>query len=468
MLPPRLLHLVRWSFLCLTLAPTFAAASASIPCCTAPSPEGDRVTKCMRRARGENGGCKPIHRKFCPVACGHCTICASHPLYSTYQKLYYPVSSSVNQGRGSPFSKMSSATQSGGNQSSMLVRDFYARPKPNAMMTDVNQTNVIENCTDDLSAANGGFFRGMRQGVEEVRSRYRCLPGTGSPGKRPLCARKGFPWVLAWSRRLLLMLRIEREGETFAQAIEAAHAKAHADVNSTLEASHRPAWMAIEAAERQELAAAQSELASLLKATRSRRAEPCAQLMPWFYVSNKNFGDELNVDIGVVMLGDQSAYRKLFPMRRMKGDHMTITAEPRPLGYETRLWTTVDANVSHKILAIGSTIGDVRTGDIVMGVGAKAFRQQIGFAAHASLLPAAVEALKDANTTIAAVRGPQTCRTLHRYGITKVGCADNGGQAAVRAAAAAAKSSAALPPLPYGDPALVAHLLLPWWRDWWW
>ena len=55
-----------------------------LPCCTDPSPEGDRIVMCLRRGRGWNGGCKPVHRTFCPVGCGYCTICESHPLYRAY------------------------------------------------------------------------------------------------------------------------------------------------------------------------------------------------------------------------------------------------------------------------------------------------------------------------------------------------------------------------------------------------
>ena len=81
-----------------------------------------------------------------------------------------------------------------------------------------------------------------------------------------------------------------------------------------------------------------------------------------------------------------------------------------------------------------------------MGVGAKAFRQRIGVASHASLLPSAVAALCSPLTNISSVRGPKTCETLRRYGVDRVRCQGEGS-------------------LPYGDPALVAPLLLPWWSE---
>ena len=160
---------------------------------------------------------------------------------------------------------------------------------------------------------------------------------------------------------------------------------------------------------------------------------------------NGNFGDELNVDIGVVLLGDQMPHTKLLLVRRGRGDRRTITSEPKPLGFETRLWTTVSANMSGKILAIGSTLNDVKLGDVVMGIGAKAFRQQIGYSDHAVVLPVAEEAMRHNSTILAALRGPRTCHTLARKQLP-VACGS----------------------MPYGDPALVGGLLLPWWKRFHW
>ena len=260
----------------------------------------------------------------------------------------------------------------------------------------------------------------------------RCL----HTGKLPLCGRNSSSWHLSWSKRQALQRAIEAESESLAREIEEAHARA-------LRSSDRPVWAVMERTERQELIAAQQEVAALVT---SRRNGTCSQALPWFFVHNFNFGDELNLDVGRALLGDQGgALRRLLPIQKSQGDLLSRTSEPRQRGSETRLWTTVNAKRRQKILGIGSTLGDVRPGDIVMGVGAKTFRRQAGQADAASLPDEAIEALKAPGTHLAALRGPQTCAHLRGRGVP-VDC-----QA-----------------LALGDPALIAHMLLPWWRDFRW
>lgn len=261
----------------------------------------------------------------------------------------------------------------------------------------------------------------------------RCL----HTGQLPLCGRKGASWNLSWDKRQALQRAIEAEGELLAREIEEAHARA-------LRSEDRPAWTDTENAERKELAAAQSEIAALVAA---RRNGTCVQALPWFFVHNSNFGDELNMDVGRALLGDQCGgrTRRLLLIQKSQGDLCWNTSKPRLRGSESGLWMTVNAKRRQKILGIGSTLGDVRPGDIVMGVGAKTFRRHAGQSDAPSLSDEAIEALKEPGTHLAALRGPQTCAYLRGRGVA-VDCAA----------------------LAYGDPALIAHILLPWWRHFRW
>jgi hypothetical protein len=264
----------------------------------------------------------------------------------------------------------------------------------------------------------------------------RCL----SIGKRPLCGRKGAPIELSWDRRKSLQLAIERESEQFATEIEQAHARAHQLPNP-------PAWVEREQKERSELEAGQAEIAALLAARRSAATgdATCVQSLPMFFVHNGNFGDEINPDLGAVILGNQKRHMGVLYVRRSKGERRTLTNEPRranaSLSMGTWMWTTVAATNHPKILGVGSTLKEAQPGDVIVGVGAKAERTELGFASEPNLSGPTLAALRNESTTIAALRGPLTCRHIAKRGVI-VDCET----------------------VAFGDPGVMTHLLLPWWR----
>ena len=76
--------LVRVMTLC---SVAFVPAPSQLPCCTGDGhPEPSRAHRCHQR--GLRDECGPAHRQFCPIGCGHCRLCASHPLYSQLQPEY--------------------------------------------------------------------------------------------------------------------------------------------------------------------------------------------------------------------------------------------------------------------------------------------------------------------------------------------------------------------------------------------
>lgn len=118
-----------------------------------------------------------------------------------------------------------------------------------------------------------------------------------------------------------------------------------------------------------------------------------------------NFGDELNVDLAKTMLDLQDV--------RLSDTSQLKVATP-------------------KVLAIGSILGFVRNGDVVVGAGAKhrARDNQL----HMDSL--AKESLRSGTVKVLAVRGPHTCEVLEQH--MDLDCPRN-----------------------FGDPALIAGLLLP-------
>ena len=286
-----------------------AAAASSPPCCTDPDPEGNRAAKCLRRLQGENGGCKPIHERFCPVACGYCNICASHPLRDKYLQLYsvQKTPAATAQAGASSLDNSSDNTSAAAAVDTSVLRSHLAAKSPppsNATRPPV--------CRVDPSVPSWSHYRGHRPGVEEWRARYRCRPDTAnasSPGLAPLCARLGATWSMVWSRRVSMTKSIHEEAAAFATVIAEAHARAHAAAQQ-LPLERRPGWMQEEQSERRQMDKARADLASLLTQTRHRHADPCVMSMPWFYVNNKNFGDELNVDLGAALLGDQTPFKR--------------------------------------------------------------------------------------------------------------------------------------------------------------
>ena len=285
-----------------------AAAAASPPCCTDPDPEGNRAAKCLRRLQGENGGCKPIHERFCPVACGYCNICASHPLRDKYLQLYSVQKAPAATAQAGA----SSLDNSSDNSSAAAVDTSVLRSHLAAKSTPPSNATRPPVCTVDPSVPSWSHYRGHRPGVEEWRARYRCRPDTAnasSPGLAPLCARLGATWSMVWSRRVSMTKSIHEEGAAFATVIADAHARAHAAAQQ-LPLERRPGWMQEEQRERRQMDKARADLASLLTQTRRRHADPCVMSMPWFYVNNKNFGDELNVDLGAALLGDQTPFKR--------------------------------------------------------------------------------------------------------------------------------------------------------------
>jgi len=113
--------------------------------------------------------------------------------------------------------------------------------------------------------------------------------------------------------------------------------------------------------------------------------------MPWFWLPSKatNFGDDYNLDLGAALL-----HRA--PLR---------TYSPSS-SYSSGLWMTSDREVSPKVVACGSVLPVVRKGDVVAGPGGYAMQRGINF-----------DALRDPNTTIASVRGPDTASLLRNHSV---------------------------------------------------
>lgn len=189
--------------------------------------------------------------------------------------------------------------------------------------------------------------------------------------------------------------------------------------------------------------------------------------MPWYYFHNGNFGDELNVDLGIALLGDQSAQNE--------GRHLTRTTDAS-LNHSW-LWTTTQKDsVLRKVLAIGSVLGDAKKKDVLLGVGAKPEQSRLlaigksGTNGSMRTLPATAASngaddlesvvgpelpegmlagLRNKKTTIRALRGLLTCGLLQRHGVVP-------GRPGSKC------------PTALGDPALIAPFVIPSWRAFRW
>ena len=194
--------------------------------------------------------------------------------------------------------------------------------------------------------------------------------------------------------------------------------------------------------------AARHEIRAVL--TQRRGVRPCRQRLPWYYYHNSNFGDELNRDLGVALLGDQSGF----------GMHSRIvmhTADPEAGG--GTLWVTKNAKRSNKIIGIGSILGDVMPGDVVVGAGMKPTNDQLRATDHSptpKLPESALAALRSKTTMIRAVRGTHTCRALE----SELGVRGKQLCGPRRQCGPHLRQTCGSPTV-LGDPALVSSLLLP-------
>ena len=174
------------------------------------------------------------------------------------------------------------------------------------------------------------------------------------------------------------------------------------------------------------LTRAQSTIARLLNVT---RGGPCVQSRPVFisrYGGQHNIGDEMNVDVAGALLD--------LPQK----------AEFRWPSYRPALKIATSGVVRPKLLLIGSVLANAQPGDVVAGAGFKLS------AANIARLPL----LRNGSVRVAMVRGPRTCGALADVW-EPIAHAGN--------------------PMPWpkrtecglisSDPALIAHLLVPEWRD---
>ena len=190
-----------------------------------------------------------------------------------------------------------------------------------------------------------------------------------------------------------------------------------------------------------EMKVVRQELQGLVALRRGHRA--CNQSFPFYFMHNHNFGDELNFDLGLALLGSQLRSEVANKTELLERNHGNGS-----------LWITHDKQRRGKIIALGSTIADARVGDVIVGAGAKPFRSarspecrngQRGAtcAENVTLDMSSIEALKHSSTVIRSVRGPLTCQALNtkHVGVIKR-C-----------------------PSVYGDPGLFAPMLVPAWNN---
>ena len=74
-----------------------SASLSGMPCCNSSDPEPGRMGRCRWRAQR---ACESSLQYLCPVACGVCKICDSHPLYTAYARLHAAPIPGTQSGRG--------------------------------------------------------------------------------------------------------------------------------------------------------------------------------------------------------------------------------------------------------------------------------------------------------------------------------------------------------------------------------
>ena len=188
------------------------------------------------------------------------------------------------------------------------------------------------------------------------------------------------------------------------------------------------------------IAAAQRAVAQQLKEARGRHcSNQSAAALPWFVdrpgvvpenwgirrvgksqirTANGNFGDELNVDFGAVLLG------------KRRGPCCTDSPSRRCWNEPGQLAITFNRSHRGKVLAIGSSLQIAQAGDVVYGAGYKPFR-------NGGRNVTAHQAWREIRL-LGAVSGPRSCE---RLADSRARCLDQR----------------------FGDPALAAPFLLPSW-----
>ena len=155
---------------------------------------------------------------------------------------------------------------------------------------------------------------------------------------------------------------------------------------------------------------AQAHIASILRDSRGTRCAPGASIMPWFVYragikrSRRNFGDELNYDLGAALVD------------RLPRCSVASTHLRRPPCAHRVLNVTNDAEHRGKVLALGSVVEFARTGDVVYGAGVKPHGSDSSF----SWLSRGANNLSAVK--MLGVRGPRTCDVLHRLHVMQTTC----------------------------------------------
>lgn len=155
--------------------------------------------------------------------------------------------------------------------------------------------------------------------------------------------------------------------------------------------------------------------------------------------SRRNFGDELNYELGAALV---DRLPRCVASANVRRPPPCAAAADREV-----LNVTSDAERRGKVLALGSVLEFARAGDVVYGAGAKPHGSDASF----SWLSRGANNLSE--VTLLGVRGPRTCDVLRRVqATTPVPCPS-------ASAAASSSSTSSFT----GDPGLFIALLAPSW-----